>query len=148
MKKILVTIALLGFGFAAQAVEVGINGGRETANTDRTTYGLTVGEKFGTMGVTAGFDAIRTGTHLDRWFVVGSYDVAKVGPVTLAAKAGAAYVDQKDATDGYAFLVGAGAEYPLTKSLALTADYRYQAGQSRINNLNGSTVTAGLKLAF
>jgi outer membrane autotransporter protein len=79
---------------------------------------------------------------------MGSYDVAKVGTATVAVKAGVAYLDQKNAKDGYAGLVGAGVSIPVTKQVAATVDYRYQAGQSRVNNLDGSTVSAGLKYSF
>jgi outer membrane autotransporter protein len=57
-------------------------------------------------------------------------------------------LDQKNTTDGYAALVGAGVSYPLNKQVALTGDYRYQAGQSRISSLNGNTISAGLKYSF
>jgi opacity protein-like surface antigen len=147
MKKVILITALLT-SIGVQAVELGINGSRDTANTDRTGVGITVGQKFGSFGVTAGFDQYKDGTDLNKYSLVGSYDVTNVGPVTLAAKAGVAYLDQKGAADGYAALVGAGASYPLTKQLALTADYRYQAGQSRVSNLNGSTVYAGVKYSF
>lgn len=148
MKKIIATLALMGFVFAAQAVEVGVNASRDMANSDRNGFGVTVGQKFGAMGVTAGFDRYTSGTDLDKYSVVGSYDVTKIGSATLAVKAGAAYLNQKTGNDGYAALVGAGVSVPLTQSIAATVDYRYQAGQSRISSLNGSTVSAGLKYAF
>ena len=147
MKKIFLVTALLA-AFSAQAVELGINTSRDGANSDRTGYGVTIGQKFGTVGITAGFDKYTTGTELSKYSLVGSYDVAKFGAVTVAAKAGVAYLDQKNTTDGYAALVGAGVTYPLAKQVSLTADYRYQAGQSRVNTLDGSTVSAGLKYSF
>jgi opacity protein-like surface antigen len=148
MKKIIATLALMGLVFAAQAVELGVNASRDTAGTDRTGYGVTVGQKFGAAGITAGFDRYTTGTELDKYSVVGSYDVTKIGSATLAVKAGAAYLNPKSGDNGYAALVGAGVSIPLTQSIAATVDYRYQAGQSRVKSLDGSTVTAGLKLAF
>jgi len=147
MKKVILVAVLLA-SIGAQAVELGINGSRDTANSDRTGLGITIGQKYGSFGVTAGFDQYKTGTDLYKYSVVGSYDVTNVGPVTLAAKAGVAYLDQKGSTDGYAALVGVGASYPITKQIALTADYRYQAGQSRVSNLDGSTIAAGLKYSF
>jgi opacity protein-like surface antigen len=138
----------MGFVFAAQAVELGVNTSRDTAGTDRTGYGVTVGQKFGAAGIIAGFDRYTTGTELDKYSVVGSYDVTKIGSATLAVKAGAAYLNPKSGDNGYAALVGAGVSVPLTQSLAATVDYRYQAGQSRVNSLDGSTFTAGVKLAF
>lgn len=147
MKK-LVLVAMLMAAFSAQAVEVGINASNDTANTDRTGYGVTIGQKFDKVGVTAGFDRYTKGNDLDKYTLVGSYDVTKIGTATVAVKAGVAYLNQKTGNDGYAGLVGAGVSIPVTAKLAATVDYRYQAGQSRVNNLDGSTVTAGLKYSF
>lgn len=147
MKKIILVAALVA-SMGAQALELGVNVGRDTANTDRTGYGLSVGQKFGAYGVTAGFDRYTAGNGLDKYSVVGSYDVTKIGSVTVAVKAGGAYLNQKTGNDGYAALVGAGISFPLTQAVAATVDYRYQAGQSRVNNLNGSTISAGLKYSF
>jgi outer membrane autotransporter protein len=147
MKKIILVSALLA-SMGAQAVELGVNSTHSFANADRNGYGFTVGQKFGEFGVTAGFDRFTTGTDLNKYSLVGSYDVTKVGAATIAVKGGVAYLDQKNTTDGYAALIGAGVSYPLSKQFALTADYRYQAGQSRISNLDGSTVSAGLKYSF
>lgn len=147
MKKIIFIAALLASSLAS-AVELGINGSRDFANEDRTGYGVTLGQKFGAVGVTAGYDHYVKGVDLDKYSVVGSYDVAKFGGVTVAAKAGGAYLNQKTGNDGYAWLVGAGVEYPLGKGFALTGDYRYQIGQSRVSSLDGSTVSAGLKYSF
>ena len=147
MKKI-IFIAALFAATAASAVELGINASRDMANSDRTGYGVTVGQKFDKVGVTAGFDRYTTGSDLDKYTLVGSYDVAKFGSVTLAAKAGVAYLNQKTGNDGYAGLVGAGISVPLTQNIAATVDYLYQAGQSRVNSLDGSTVSAGVKFAF
>jgi opacity protein-like surface antigen len=147
MKKVILVTALLA-AFSAHAVEVGVNASTDSANTDRTGYGVTIGQKFDKVGVTAGFDRYSKGTDLDKYTVMGSYDVTKIGSATLSAKAGVAYLDQKNANDGYAALVGAGVSIPVTTKIAATVDYRYQAGQSRVKSLDGSTVSAGLKYSF
>ena len=147
MKKLVLVVALMAV-FSAQAVEVGVNTSTDTANADRNGFGVTLGQKFGAMGVTAGFDRYSKGMDLDKYSLVGSYDVTKIGAATVAVKAGGAYLDQKNGKDGYASLIGAGVSYPVTKQIAATVDYRYQAGQNRVNNLDGSTVFAGLKFAF
>ena len=134
--------------FSAQAAEVGVNLSRDTANNDRTGYGFTVGQKFDKVGVTAGFDRFKTGTDVDKYSLLGSYDVTNVGAATIAVKAGFAYLDQKGATDGYATLMGAGVSMPIAKGIAATVDYRYQAGQTRVSTLDGSTVSAGIKYSF
>ena len=147
--KLKLTLAALLFAVGtAQAVELGINGSRDTANTDRSGFGFTIGQKYDKVGVTAGFDRYKSGVDLDKYSVVGSYDVANIGKSTVAVKVGIAYLDQKGATDGYAGLMGAGISMPITSSLAATVDYRYQAGQSRVSSLDGSTVSAGLKYSF
>jgi outer membrane autotransporter protein len=146
--KKFIFIAALFAATTASAVELGINASRDMSNSDRNGYGITLGQKTGKVGVTAGFDRYTTGTDLDKYTLVGSYDVAKFGGVTVAAKAGAAYLNQKSGNDGYAWLVGAGVEYPVAKSVSLTADYRYQVGQSRVSSLDGSTVSAGIKYSF
>ena len=59
------------------------------------------------------------------------------------------YIDNTGrVADGYAALVGAGVSYPLSKTVALTADYRYQAGQSKVSQFDGSTVAFGAKYSF
>jgi outer membrane autotransporter protein len=109
----------------------------------------TIGEKFGKMGVTAGFDRYTKGNELNKWSLVGSYDIATISKTTVAVKAGAVYLDNMSrVSNGYAALVGAGVSYPLTKTVALTADYRYQAGQSSVNTFDGSTVAFGAKYSF
>ena len=147
MKKIILVTALLA-SMGAQAVELGINASRDTTNSDRNGYGFTIGEKYDKVGITAGFDRYTTSTDLNKYSLVTSYDVTKVGAATIAINGGVAYLDQKNTTDGYAALVGAGVSYPLSKQVALTADYRYQAGQSRVSSLDGGTIAAGLKYSF
>jgi predicted porin len=150
MKNILIASILALVAFSASAVEVGVNGSYDFgAPTERAGAGITIGEKFGKFGVTAGFDRYTKTTDQDKYSLVGSYDVATVAKTTVAVKAGAAYISNTgNVADGYAALVGVGASYPINKSVSLTADYRYQAGQSRVNQFDGSTVALGAKYAF
>ena len=149
MKKLAIASVLALAAFSASAVEVGVNGSYDFGGAnDRPGAGITVGEKFGKVGVTAGFDRYTKGTDLDKYTVMGSYDVTKIGFATLSAKAGVAYLDQKNSNDGYAALIGAGVSIPVTTAVAATVDYRYQAGQSRVKSLDGSTISAGLKYSF
>ena len=150
MKNILIASILALAAFSASAVELGVNGSYDFgAPTERAGAGITIGEKFGKFGVTAGFDRYTNTTDQDKYSLVGSYDVATVAGATVAVKAGAAYLSNTGGVaDGYAALVGVGASYPLTKTVALTADYRYQAGQSRVNQFDGSTVAFGAKYSF
>jgi hypothetical protein len=150
MKKLAIASVLALAAFSASAVEVGVNGSYDFGGSnERPGAGVTLGQKFGKMGVTAGFDRYTKGTDQDKYSLVGSYDVATVANTTVAVKAGAAYLSNTgNVADGYAALVGVGASLPVNKTVALTADYRYQAGQSRVNQFNGSTVAFGVKYSF
>ena len=149
MKKILfATLATLAL--SASAVEVGVTGTRDYSGTsDRTGYGITLGQKFGAVGVEAGYDRFTQSTNdQDRYSLVASYDVTKIGPVTLAVKAGVAYLDNQTVANGYAVTAGVGASVPVAKNLAATIDYRRQEGQKSVNAFDGNQVAVGLKYSF
>ena len=150
MKKLAIASVLAFAALSASAVEVGVNGSYDFGGSnERPGAGITIGEKFGKFGVTAGFDRYTKTTDQDKYSLVGSYDVATIAKTTVAVKAGAAYLSNTSGVaDGYAALVGVGTSYPITKAVALTADYRYQAGQSRVNQFDGSTVAFGAKYSF
>lgn len=150
MKKLAIASVLALAAFSASAVEVGVNGSYDFGGAnDRPGAGITIGQKYNKFGITAGFDRYTKGTDQTKWNLMGSYDVATVAGATVAVKAGAMYIDNTGrVADGYAALVGAGISYPLSKTVALTADYRYQAGQSRVNTFDGSTVLFGGKYSF
>ena len=149
MKKILfVTLATLAL--SASAVEVGVTGTRDYSGTsDRTGYGITLGQKFGAVGVVAGYDRFTQSTNdQDRYSLVASYDVTKIGPVTIAVKGGAAYLNNQTVSNGYAVTAGVGASVPVVKNLAATVDYRRQEGQKSVNAFDGNQVAVGLKYSF
>ena len=149
MKKILfVTLATLAL--SASAVEVGVTGTRDYSGTsDRTGYGVTLGQKFGAVGVEAGYDRFTQSTNdQDRYSLVASYDVTKIGPVTIAVKGGVAYLDNQTVANGYAVTAGVGASVPVVKNLAATVDYRRQEGQNRVSAFDGNQVAVGLKYSF
>ncbi len=149
MKKILfATLATLAL--SASAVEVGVTGTRDYSGTsDRTGYGVTLGQKFGAVGVVAGYDRFTQSTNdQDRYSLVASYDVTKIGPVTIAVKGGVAYLNNQTVSNGYAVTAGVGASVPVVKNLAATVDYRRQEGQNRVNAFDGNQVAVGLKYSF
>ena len=149
MKKILfATLATLAF--SASAVEVGVTGTRDYSGTsDRTGYGITLGQKFGAVGVEAGYDRFTQSTNdQDRYSLVASYDVTKIGPVTIAVKGGVAYLNNQTVSNGYAVTAGVGASVPVVKNLAATVDYRRQEGQNRVSAFDGNQVAVGLKYSF
>jgi hypothetical protein len=56
MKNILIASILALAAFSASAVELGVNGSYDFGTpTERAGAGITIGEKFGKFGVTAGF---------------------------------------------------------------------------------------------
>ena len=154
MKKVLVALALsLGLIGTASAVTLGVNGGVITGGNDGGVAGVTVGEKWGKIGVDAGFArGWGQNTTSDRWTLVAGYDVARVVGVTVTPKIGYAYLDNSNTTiamatpSASAGLVGVGASLPITKQISATADYAYQFSGSSNNNAN--VITAGLKYSF
>ena len=136
--------------FSASAVEFGVTGTRDYSGTsDRTGYGITLGQKFGAVGVEAGYDRFTQSTNdQDRYSLVASYDVTKIGPVTIAVKGGVAYLDNQTVANGYAVTAGVGASVPVVKNLAATVDYRRQEGQNRVSAFDGNQVAVGLKYSF
>ena len=149
MKKFAIATVIALAAGAACALDVGVTAGRDYAGTDRSAAGLTVGQRVGPVNVTAGFDRATQGTNdQDRYSLVGAVDVARVGPVTVAVKAGAAYLNNQTGNNGYAALVGVGASLPVAKKVALTLDATRQYGQDRVRNSDGNRVTAGVRYSF
>lgn len=149
MKKIVIATVIALAATAASALEMGVTTARDYAGNNRNATGVTVGQKLGTVNVTAGFDRATLGANdQDRYSVVAGRDVAKIGPVSVAVKAGAAYLNNQTGQDGYAALVGVGASLPVTKNMAFTLDATRQYGQNRVQQFDGNRVTAGVKYSF
>ena len=147
MKK-LFGVFLMICSFSVFAVEVGVKDNHDYGRTDRSSYGVSIGQKFGQYGVTASFDDYTKNMHQKKYSVVGSYDVTKLGQATVAAKGGVAYLDNKVGFDGYAGLVGVGVSYPVMKQVSATADLVHQYGQGRVESFNGNKLSVGLKYSF
>ena len=149
MKKIAIATLIALSAAAAAAVEVGITSVQEQAMGGRTGLGLTVGQSFGKLTATGGVERFTSAANnQDRYSVGASYDITTVGPVTIAATAGGAYLQNSVGESGYALTAGLGARLPLTKSVSLTVDYRLQQGQTRVTAYDGNGVSAGIKVAF
>jgi hypothetical protein len=154
MKKVLLALALsLGLIGTASAVDVGVNAGGVSGGNAGGLVGVTLGEHFGKFSVDAGYArGWQQVTTVDRWTLVGGYDVTKVAGITVTPKVGYAYLNNSSTTaqnrtpSASAALVGVGLSYPVTKKIAATADYAYQfSGNS--NNI-GNVLTAGVKYSF
>lgn len=149
MKKIAIATVIALAATAASALEVGVTTARDYAGTNRNATGVTLGQKLGSATVTAGFDRATLGANdQDRYSLVAGYNVAKLGPVSVAVKGGAAYLNNQTGQDGYAALVGVGASLPVAKNVALTLDATRQYGQERVKSFDGNRVTAGIRYSF
>lgn len=149
MKKIAIASLIALAATAASALEVGVHATRDYAGVDRNGTGITVGEKFGRVGLTAGFERFTAGTNdQDRLSLVAGYDVAKVSKITITSKVGVAHLNNQSGADGYAMTVGVGASLPLNKQVSLTADVARQYGQDRVQSFDGDRVSVGLKYRF
>ena len=149
MKKIAIASLLALAAISASAVEVGVTTARDYAGADRDAYGITIGQSFGKVGVTAGFDrATKGANNQDRYTLVGSYEVAKLGTATVAVKGGGALLNNQTGADGYALLVGAGVSIPVATKVSLGLDYTRQYGQDRVQAQDGNRLTASVKYAF
>ena len=149
MKKIVIASIIALTAFTASALEVGVTASQVYASANRTAGGVTLGEKFGDVTATVGFSRTATGvTNQDRYSLVGSYDLVKFGPVTLAAQAGGAYLNNQVGQNGYAVQVGASASVPVAKNVTATLSVANQRGQDRVQASDGNSVTAALKYSF
>ena len=149
MKKIVLLAALLSVFGAAQALELGVVGGRDYAVPHSNDYGITLGQNLGKYSVTGEVESVKhVGLKEVRYDLIGGYDLYKFKGNTLTAKVGGSYIKDEGVKSGYAGLVGAGLTIPVAKNVALTADYRYQQTQKRIDTYTGNSVTAGIKISF
>ena len=151
MKKLVLALVLAGAVSSAYALDLGIVGTTDVVNgqgATRNGFGINVTQHFTHgLSLTGEYDR-QTKTGLNKWDLIGGYDVTKIGAATLTAKAGLAYVDPAQGQTGYAGLVGAGVTLPVTQNVSATADYRYQYGQDRVKFDNGNSVLVGLKYTF
>jgi opacity protein-like surface antigen len=150
MKKIAIASMLALAAISASALEVGTIVTRDYSGAvDRNGGGITLGQKYGANTVTAGFERFTAGTNdQDRFSLVVGREVVRIKHVSIAAKAGAAYLNNQTGQDGYAMTVGAGASMPLTKQVAVGLDVARQYGQDRVKASDGNTVTVGLTYKF
>ena len=152
MKKLAIaTIIALAAG-SASALELGVTAARDYSGAqDQNGFGVTVGDRAGKLGGALGFQRFDRGVaanDYDRYSLTGSYDVANIGPATVAVKGAGVYLDPRVGQSGYALAVGAGVSVPVTKAVSFGVDVTRQYGQDRVSQFDGNMVTAGLKVSF
>lgn len=150
MKKLAIASLIALAATTASALEVGLTTTRDYSGVEnRNGTGITIGQKYGRVGVTAGFERFTKGANdQDRYSLVAGYDVATFGLVTVTPKVGVALLDNQIGRDGYAMTVGVGATVPLTKQVSLGIDVARQSGQDRVSQFDGNRVSAGLSYKF
>jgi outer membrane autotransporter protein len=148
MKKIAIASILALSAIAASAVEIGVTTTRDDTAA-RNAAGITIGQSYGRVGVTAGFERFTKGANdQDRYSLTAGYNVATIGTVTVTPKIGAAYLNNQTGSNGYAMTVGVGASMPITKQISVGVDYARQYGQDRVQSFDGDRVTAGVAFKF
>lgn len=150
MKKLAIASLIALTATAASALEIGITTNRDYSGvTNRNSTGIKLGEKYGKVGVTGGFERFTKGTNdQDRYSLVIGIDVAKLGSITVTPKVGVALLNNQTSQDGYAMTVGAGANLPLTKKVSLGLDVARQYGQDRVSQFDGNRFSLGVNYKF
>ena len=149
MKKLAIASLIALAATAASALEIGVQATRDYAGTNRNSGGITLGDTFRGVDITAGLERSTKGDNdQTRYSLVAGYDLVKLGSVTVSPTVGVAYLDNQVGYNGYAMTVGVGASLPLTKQVSVTADIACQYGQDRVQSFDGNRVTVGLKYKF
>jgi len=139
MKK-LISIALISFAGVASAGEVTAS---YLTDSSRDGYALSTQIKGFTIG------ASHVDRVYDRYSVGKSFDLAKVGPVQLAAGAAGVYQNTLAGNDnGYGLSAQATATATVNKNVDLVAGVQKFWGQDRISAQNGNSATVGIKVKF
>lgn len=150
MKKLAIASIIALAATAASALELGVSATRDySGNPNRNGGGASLTQRYGAVGLTAGFDRFSQGANdQDRYSVVAGYDLTKVGAFTVTPKLGAAYLRNQVGQNGYAMTVGAGVSTPITKQMSVGLDVARQWGQDRVKASDGNTVAVGLSYKF
>ena len=149
MKKFAIASLLALAAVSASAVEVGITGTRDYSGDNRNFGGITIGQHYGAASATLGAERTTVGGNdQNRFSLVGGYDVAKFGPVTVTPRLGVAYLENQTGSDGYALTVGVGASVPVTQKVSVGLAVDRQYGQDRVDQFNGNRVTASVNYRF
>ena len=149
MKKIVLATALVLAATAASALELGVTATRDYSGDNRNFGGVTIGQSYGKLNATLGAERSSVGSNdQNRFSLVGGYDVAKLGPVTVTPRLGVAYLNNQVGDNGYAMTVGLGASVPVTKQVSVGLAVDRQYGQDRVQQFDGNRVTLGAKYRF
>jgi hypothetical protein len=139
MKK-LISIAVISFAGVVNAGEVTAS---YLTDSGRDGYAFSTNIK----GVTLG--ASHVDRVYDRFSVGKSFDIAKVGPLQLAAGGSGVYQSTLAKNDsGYGLTVHATATATVSKNADLVVGVQKFWGQDRVSAQNGNSATLGIKVKF
>ncbi|NDB57399.1 hypothetical protein EB001_02985 [bacterium] len=139
MKK-LISIAIISFAGVVNAGEVTAS---YLTDSGRDGYAISTQVK----GVTLG--ASHVDRVYDRFSVGKSFDVAKMGPLQLAAGGSAVYQNTLAKNDsGYGLVAQATATAAVNKNVDVVAGVQKFWGQDRVSAQNGNSATVGIKVKF
>ena len=139
MKK-LISIALISFAGVASAGEVTAS---YLTDSGRDGYALSTSVK-GISLAAAHVDRV-----YDRFSVGKLFDIAKVGPVQLAAGGAGVYQNTLAGNDnGYGLSAQATATATVNKNVDVVAGVQKFWGQDRVSTQNGNSATVGIKVKF
>lgn len=150
MKKLAIASIIALAATTASALELGASVTRDYSGAEnRNGSGISLTQRYGAVGLTAGFDRFTKGSNdQDRYSVVAGLDLTKVGAVTVTPKVGVAYLNNQVGQDGYAMTAGVGFSVPVTKQVSVGLDLASQRGQDRVKSSDGNTVALGLSYKF
>lgn len=148
MKK-LVIASLIFASVSASATDLGITAARGVAGDSRTYGGVTLGQHYGPVSATVGIEQSSVGSNdQTRYSLVGGYDVAKFGDVTVTPKLGVAYLDNQTSSNGFAMTTGVGVSVPVTNTVTVGFDVERQFGQNKVSEFNNNRFVASVKQVF
>lgn len=149
MKKIAIATLIALAATASYALEVGVNATREYVGANSNGSGLWVGNQYGAIKATVGFERFtKEVNNQDRLSVSAGYDVANFANVTITPKVSLVHLNNSSAADGFAMTVGVGASVGLTKNVNFNVDLRRQYGQDRVQAFDGNAFSAGISYKF
>ncbi len=147
---ILATAAL-----AATATEIAVSGARDSTQNGVSGYSLSVAQPITAVtGLTVSglFETSLgdKGTNVDKYEAGASYDVAKIGTVTLSGLAGVGYTDVQSVDSRGTYVVFGGkasTAVPFVKDLTASVSVTRQLGTSAVNSLDHTSATVGVRYA-
>lgn len=147
MKKSLVIATLFLAAMGAQAADLDLSVGK--SNTERTVSRLGVSNTVYGLETNASFTRTETQDkqNVNLTAVTVGKQLFAVGPVKVSAFAGPGFAQTKTQT-GFGGVYGVALKYPLATNVDAVLDARRFQGKTRIDSVDGNSVTAGLAVKF